>query len=110
MNRMWTLVIIDLERAFLQGHFAEREELYIEVLDGFQECYEGNIVLRMNIPLYATKQTADCFFKMFAVQIKNMTYKQSKADPCLYFAWKGGEMLCLLIWSMTSSCWTPISG
>ena len=78
MNRMWTLVIIDLERAFLQGHFADREELYIEVLDGFQECYEGNIVLRMNVPLYATKQTADCFFKMFAVQIKNMTYTQSR--------------------------------
>jgi hypothetical protein len=27
-----------------------------------------------------------------------MTYKQSKADPCLYFAWIGGEMAVFVAW------------
>jgi len=42
------------------------EELYIEVPDGFQEWYEGGVVLIMNIPLYGTKPAAYCFFKMSA--------------------------------------------
>jgi len=27
-----------------------------------------------------------------------MTYKQSKADPCLYFAWIGGKMVVFVTW------------
>ena len=90
MNGTWTLAIIDIEGAFLQGCFANGEELSIEVPDGFQEWYGGDIILHMNVPLYSTKQAAYCFFKSFALRIKNMTYKQSKSDPCLYFAWIGG--------------------
>jgi hypothetical protein len=98
MNRTWISAIIDVEGAFLQGRFANGEELYIEVPDGFHEWYEGDVVLRMNVPLYGTKQAAYCFFKTFASRIKNMTYKQSKADPCLYFAWIGGEMVVFVAW------------
>ena len=55
-------------------------------------------MLHMNIPLYVTKQAAYCFFKTLAAQIKNMTYKQSKADPCLDFAWIGSEMVVFVAW------------
>ena len=81
MSCTWILAIIDVEGAFLQGRFANGEELYIEVPDGFHEWYEGDVVLRMSIPLYGTKQAGYCFFKTFASRIKNMTYKykQSKA-------------------------------
>jgi hypothetical protein len=92
------LAIIDVEGAFLQGCFTKGEELYIEVLDGFHKWYEGGIVLCMNVPLYGTKQAAYCFFKTFASRIKNMTYKQPNADPCLYFAWIGGEMVVFIAW------------
>ena len=27
-----------------------------------------------------------------------MTYKQSKADPCLYFAWIDGDMVVFVAW------------
>jgi hypothetical protein len=47
MNRTWTSAIIDVEGAFFQGCFANGEELYIEVPDGFHEWYKGDIVLRM---------------------------------------------------------------
>ena len=98
MNKTWIAVIIDVEGAFLQGRFANRYELYIEVPDGFKEWYPGDVVLRMNIPLYGTKQAAYCFFKTFATHIKNMTYKQSKADPCLFYGWINGELVVFVAW------------
>jgi hypothetical protein len=90
MNKTWTSAIIDVEGAFLQGRFANGKELYIEVPDGFEEWYPGDVVLRLNVPLYGTKQAAYCFFKTFATHIKNVNYKQSKADPCLYYGWING--------------------
>jgi hypothetical protein len=98
MNLTWTLAIIDVEGAFLQGQFANGKELYIEVPDGFREWYPHDVVLQMNVPLYGTKQAAYCFFKTFATHIKNATYKQSKADPCLYYGWINGEMLVFVVW------------
>jgi hypothetical protein len=85
--------IIDVEGAFLQGQFTNGEELNIEVPDGFQEWYPDEVVLRMSVPLYGTKQAAYCFFQMFDAHIKNATYKQSKANPFLYFGWINGEMV-----------------
>ena len=52
----------------------------------------------MNVPLYSTKQAAYCFFKTFATHIKNVTYKQSKADPCLYYGWINGELVMFVAW------------
>ena len=52
----------------------------------------------MNVPLYGTKQVAYCFFKTFAKHVKNMTYKQLMADPCLYFAWKDNALVLLVAW------------
>ena len=47
--------IIDVEGEFLQGLFANGEEPYI---DGFHEWYDGDVGLRMNVPLYGRKQAA----------------------------------------------------
>jgi hypothetical protein len=52
----------------------------------------------MNVPLYGTKQAAYCFFKTFATHIKNVTYKQSKADPCLFYGWINVEMVVFVAW------------
>jgi hypothetical protein len=40
MNHTWMSAIIDIEGAFLQGQFVNKEELYIEVPDRFQEWYQ----------------------------------------------------------------------
>ena len=37
MHPSWNSVIIDVDGAFLQGHFENGEELYIKVPDGFQK-------------------------------------------------------------------------
>jgi len=52
----------------------------------------------MNVLLYGTKQAAYCFFKTFKKLIKNMRYKQSRADPCLYFAWVENVLVVLVAW------------
>ena len=98
MHPSWTSAIIDVEGAFLQGHFENSEEIYIEVPDGFQKWYPDDIVLRMNVPLYGTKQVAYCFFQMFARHTKKMMYKQSKADPCLYFSWIDNALAVFIAW------------
>ena len=63
MNAVWMAVIIDVEGAFLQGQFENDKELYIDVPNGFEELYPGDVVLRMNVPLYETKHVTYCFFK-----------------------------------------------
>ena len=52
----------------------------------------------MNVPLYGTKQAACCFFKMLARHSKKMTYKQSKADPCLHFSLVDNALVVFVAW------------
>ena len=63
----------------------------------------------MNVPLYGVEQAAYCFFKMFVAPIENMTYKQSKVGPCLYFAWIGGEMVVFVAWVDDVMVLSPLS-
>ncbi len=52
----------------------------------------------MNVPLYGTKQAAYCFFKSFGRHTTKMMYKQSKADSCLYLAWKENMLVVFVAW------------
>jgi hypothetical protein len=55
----------DVEGAFLQGKFQNGEEMYMEVPDGMEQYYGSrkDVVLRMLVPIYGTKQAAECFYK-----------------------------------------------
>ena len=44
------------------------EELYIWVTSGFEEYYDDNVILRLNVPIYGTKQVAHCFYVALAGQ------------------------------------------
>ncbi len=70
----------------------------MEVPDRFEGHFSGDVVLCMNVPIHGTKQAAYCFFKMFKKHVRNMTYKQSQADPCLYFAWSDNALVVLVAW------------
>lgn len=84
-----TSAIIDVDWEFLQGRFKNSEEMYVEVPvpDGFEGDYPGDIIIRINIPLYGAKQMAYCFFKTYTKHVKKMMSKQSKSDLCVYFVW-----------------------
>ena len=55
MNPEWVARVIDIEGAFLQGKFVDEAELYIRVPNGFEEYYNDDVVLRLNVPIYGTK-------------------------------------------------------
>ena len=66
-NPNWIAEIVDVEGAFLQGEFVDGEILYMEVPAGFHEYYDNDVVLRMNVPIYGTKQAAACFYQTLVV-------------------------------------------
>ena len=98
MNPMWISRLIDVEGAFLQGKFVDGEKLYVSVPDGFEDKYEPDVVLEMNVPIYGTKQAAACFYKMLVEKVKDRNYQRSKAEPCLYFIWNEGRLSLVVSW------------
>ena len=98
MNKNWIAIVLDVEGAFLQGSFYNGEVLYMKVPDGFEEYYEPDEVLRMNVPIYGTKQASQCFYRTFKNGVKTKGYQRSKADPCMFFRWKDGRLVLFLVW------------
>ena len=99
MNPKWISMLIDVEGAFLQGKFENGEELYAYVPDGFEKFYdEENEVLKLNVPIYGTKQAAHCFYKALVKKAKEKEYERSKADPCLFYCWVDGRLVVFVSW------------
>ena len=70
--------------------------MYIGVPDGFEEYYKPYKVLRMNVPIYGTKQATLCFYKRLVEKVKDRAYEILKANPCLYFSWNEGRLVAML--------------
>ena len=98
MHAAWIAKVLDVDGAFLQGQFYKGESLYIGVPSGFEKWYGDDEVLLMNVPLYGTKQAANCFYKMLIERMKKKDYKRSKADPCLYYIYIDGRLVVLVSW------------
>ena len=98
MHAAWIAKVLDVDGAFLQGQFYKGERLYIGVPSGFEKWYGDDEVLLMNVPLYGTKQAANCFYKMLIERMKKKDYKRSKADPCLYYIYIDGRLVVLVSW------------
>ena len=74
--------LIDAKEAFLQGKFVDGEEMYAKAPDEFgQFDNKENEVLKMNVPIYGTKQAAHCFFKALVAKVKYRKCEVLKADP-----------------------------
>lgn len=99
-NPRWEPRIIDVEGAFLQGRFRNGEVMYCEVPDGMEPFYGSrhDTVLLMNVPIYGTKQAANCFYETLVKSLKENSYDRSKADPCLYFMWREGRLVIFASW------------
>ena len=101
MNPDWEVRVIDVEGAFLQGKFQNGEEMYMEVPDGMEEYYgsKDDVVLRMKVPIYGTKQAAECFYKELVKKSKEKGYERSNADFTLFKVWtEEGLLLVFAIW------------
>lgn len=89
----WIAIILDVEGAFLQGEYTDGEEIYMKVPQGWEECYEEDTVLKVNVPIYGTKQGAACFYRKLVKVLKAKEYQRSKADPCLFYKWIDGRLV-----------------
>ena len=75
MNPDWLLKVIYGNCAFLQGRSKNGKELYIETPEGFEQYYEGDVVLLLNILIYGTKQAVACFYKALVENMKDREYE-----------------------------------
>jgi Reverse transcriptase (RNA-dependent DNA polymerase) len=81
----WTARVVNMRGAFLKGRFANGEEMYLKVPEGFQKFYKKGVVLKLERTIYGLKQVAYAFWKELLMAFKAMGFEKSIADPCLYF-------------------------
>lgn len=91
----WVGELMDVKGAFLCGTFEDEHQMYMYVPQGWEEYYPPNVVLLLKKTIYGLKQAARAFWKRLCEAFKNMSFKRSKADPCLHFAW---TILGLILW------------
>jgi ribonuclease BN (tRNA processing enzyme) len=88
--------------AFLQGKFQHGEEMYMEVPSDGMEQYYGSrkdVVLRMKVPIYGTKQAAEFFYKELVKKSKEKGYERTNADFTLFKSWtEEGHLLVFAVW------------
>eukprot|EP00956_Cyclotella_meneghiniana_P014849 scaffold22402_cov46-Cyclotella_meneghiniana.AAC.1 len=97
-----SILDVDVEGAFLQGKFRNGEVMYADVPDGMEQFYGSrkDVVLQLLVPIYGTKQAANCFYETFVEKaVRNSdVYQRSKAEPCLYYAWIDGRLVIFVSW------------
>jgi Reverse transcriptase (RNA-dependent DNA polymerase) len=80
----WNRYILDVNRAFLNGHFKPQHKMYLEVAQGFENHYGAGVVLLLLRMLYGTKQAVQ-FWQALNKAMGNMKYTCSQADLCLFY-------------------------
>ena len=82
---MWFGYVIDVKGAFLHGQFRNGEQIYSEIPDGFHEEYNPQYWLWLLLKTcYGLKQASYEFWSQLLSAMRNMAFKRSNADPCLY--------------------------
>jgi hypothetical protein len=80
--------VLDVKGAFLHGEFEEGEKIYMEIPQGFEKYYNPlQYVWRLMMTMYGLKQAALAFWQKLVLTMAYVGFKQSKADPCLFFKW-----------------------
>ena len=83
----WTIEVLDVQGAFLNGEFEDGEIIYMKVPQGFKKYYPGNVVLQLMKTIYGLIQAALAFWRKLVLAFLSIHFQRSKADPCLFFKW-----------------------
>ena len=68
----WTANVVDVKGVLLHGEFTDGEDIFMEVSQGFEKHYPGNVVLRLLKTIYGLKQAAMAFWRMLLRCIQDM--------------------------------------
>jgi hypothetical protein len=94
----WQGKIVDINGAFLHGHFENGEIIPMIVPKGFEEYYPADLVLLLLMTLYSLKQAAMVFWRELLKAMYSMGMQRSHANPCLYFSWTEDGLVIWLSW------------
>ena len=88
MMALWWGYLIDVNGAFLNGQFQNGEVIYSEIPQGFHHKYNPKHWLWLLLKTcYGLKQASYEFWRQLLEAMKNLLFKRSNADPCLYTKW-----------------------
>ena len=89
--------IIDVKGAFLHGEFEDGEKVHMAVPHGFEKHFPGECVILLLKCFYGLKQAARVFWRQLMQATKNMGLTPSSADQCLYYKWRKGTLVMMLL-------------
>ena len=82
---------MDMSTAFLNGELDE--ELYMQQPEGFVEEGKEHMVCYLKRSIYGLKQSPRCWNHVLDSKLREMKFKPTSGDPCLYVHTdQGGEM------------------
>lgn len=73
---------MDVVTAFLNGHL--EEEIYMEQPEGYIKPGQEHLVCKLKKSIYGLKQSPRCWSKAFTEFMKDIGFKQSTSDPCVF--------------------------
>ena len=80
----------------------------MEVPEGFEDYYPGDVLLFLLKTIYGLKQAAMAFWRELLKAMRHMQCTRSNADPCLYFKWNSKmELTIWLSWIDDCLCIGP---
>jgi len=88
---------MDVPAAFLHGELSE--EVYMRQPQGFVKNGQENLVWHLKCNIHGLKQSPRCWNTAPDKQLKELGFKQTASDPCLYVcADSEGELLVVTIY------------
>ena len=72
---------MDITTAFLHG---DLQEVYMKQPEGFVSQGQENLVCQLKKVIYGLKQSPWCWNQALDAQLKELGFKQSCNDPCIY--------------------------
>jgi hypothetical protein len=94
----WKAQVIDVKGAFLKGQFSDEKDLCLRIPQGFENYYNKDNVLQLKQTIYDLKQAALNFWKELLQAFKNMRFRRSSADPCLYVKDTKNGLVIWILW------------
>lgn len=73
---------MDVVTAFLNGHL--EEEIYMKQPEGYIKPGQEHLVCKLKKSTYGLKQSPRCWSKAFTEFMKDIGFKQSTSDPCVF--------------------------
>lgn len=73
---------MDVVTAFLNGHL--EEENYMEQPEGYIKPGQEHLVCKLKKSVYGLKQPPRYWSKAFTEFMKDISFKQSTSDPCVF--------------------------